>query len=119
MPAFDVGVLGCGPAGEGCTTKQGNALETDALLYCAGRQGNPDQLGLEVLWIERNRYWLLELNEHFQHRLYQGQEELVVGAQIQEPVLETAQVLGRMDDVEARVEHHGVVGLPQRFRLRA
>jgi len=49
-----------------CTTKLGTVLESDVLLYCVGRDGNTDGLGLEALSLKPNSYGLLAVNEHYQ-----------------------------------------------------
>jgi len=51
-----------------CHTQAGQRLESEALLYCVGRDGNTADLGLERLGIEPNAYGLLEVNENFQTR---------------------------------------------------
>jgi NAD(P) transhydrogenase len=51
-----------------CRTQGGQQLESQALLYCVGRDGNTRDLGLEQLGIEPNAYGLLEVNENFQTR---------------------------------------------------
>ena len=52
-----------------CTTRRGERLEADALLYCVGRDGNTADLGLERLGIVPNAYGLLDVNENFQTAL--------------------------------------------------
>jgi NAD(P) transhydrogenase len=47
-------------------TRRGNLLEADVLLYCVGRDGNTDDLGLGRIGIRPDRYGLLEVNEHYQ-----------------------------------------------------
>jgi len=54
------------PAGVRLTTRRGERLEADVLLYCVGRDGNTGDLGLERLGITPNPYGLLEVNENFQ-----------------------------------------------------
>jgi NAD(P) transhydrogenase len=49
-----------------CRTRGGNLLEADALLYCVGRDGNTEDLGLEALGIRPDERGLLQVNEHFQ-----------------------------------------------------
>jgi len=49
-----------------CTTRSGRVFETDALLYCAGRDGNTKDLGLEAIGLEPNEYGLLQVNENYQ-----------------------------------------------------
>jgi NAD(P) transhydrogenase len=51
-----------------CLTRAGQRLESDALLYCVGRDGNTRDLGLERIGIQPNAYGLLEVNENFQTR---------------------------------------------------
>jgi NAD(P) transhydrogenase len=51
-----------------CRTDKGNLLEADVLLYCAGRDGNTQDLGLERLGITPSPYGLLEVNADFQTR---------------------------------------------------
>jgi len=48
------------------TTRRGERFEADVLLYCVGRDGNTDDLGLDTLGIAPNSYGLLDVNEHFQ-----------------------------------------------------
>jgi NAD(P) transhydrogenase len=55
-----------GPPGVVCTTQAGRRLESDALLYCVGRDGNTEDIGLETLGIEPGRYGLLQVNAAFQ-----------------------------------------------------
>ena len=56
-----------GPSpGVRCTTRSGTVLESDVLLYCVGRDGNTNGLGLEVLGVVPNDYGLLAVNEHYQ-----------------------------------------------------
>ena len=38
-----------------CTTKAGKVFETDALLYCVGRDGNTKDLNLEAIGLEAQR----------------------------------------------------------------
>ncbi len=49
-----------------CTTRRGNVLEADVMLYCVGRDGNTRDLGLETVGIEPNHRGLLQVNEHYQ-----------------------------------------------------
>ena len=49
-----------------CTTKSGKVFETDALLYCVGRDGNTRDLGLEAVGLKPNEYGLLQVNENYQ-----------------------------------------------------
>ncbi len=49
-----------------CHTRKGNVLEADILLYCVGRDGNTDDLGLEQIGIRPNERGLLEVNEFYQ-----------------------------------------------------
>jgi NAD(P) transhydrogenase len=49
-----------------CTTKTGKVFETDALLYCVGRDGNTRELNLETIGLKPNDYGLLQVNEHYQ-----------------------------------------------------
>jgi NAD(P) transhydrogenase len=51
-----------------CRTRQGNVLEADVLLYCVGRDGNTDNIGLETIGIEANSYGLIEVNDRYQTR---------------------------------------------------
>jgi NAD(P) transhydrogenase len=49
-----------------CHTRKGNVLEADSLLYCVGRDGNTDNIGLETIGIRPNDRGLLEVNEFYQ-----------------------------------------------------
>jgi NAD(P) transhydrogenase len=49
-----------------CETKAGRRLESDALLYCVGRDGNTDDIGLGTLGITPGKYGLLEVGDHYQ-----------------------------------------------------
>lgn len=49
-----------------CTTRKGNLLEADVMLYCVGRDGNTRDLGLENIGIEPNKRGLLQVNEFYQ-----------------------------------------------------
>jgi NAD(P) transhydrogenase len=46
--------------------RSGNILEAEVLLYCVGRDGNTDDLGLETIGLEPNGYGLLTVNENYQ-----------------------------------------------------
>jgi NAD(P) transhydrogenase len=48
------------------TTRRGNVLEADVLLYCVGRDGNTRGLGLEAIGIQPDARGLLSVNEMFQ-----------------------------------------------------
>lgn len=48
------------------TTRSGNVLEADILLYCVGRDGNTRGIGLEAIGITPDARGLIEVNEHFQ-----------------------------------------------------
>jgi NAD(P) transhydrogenase len=48
------------------TTRSGNELEADLLLYSVGRQGNTDDLALEAVGLAANERGLLETNEFYQ-----------------------------------------------------
>jgi NAD(P) transhydrogenase len=48
------------------TTRNGNVLEADVLLYCVGRDGNTRGLGLEAVGIVPDARGLLKVNEKFQ-----------------------------------------------------
>ena len=48
------------------TTRSGNVLEADVLLYCVGRDGNSRGLGLEAIGIMPDARGLLTVNEQFQ-----------------------------------------------------
>jgi len=54
------------PSGVRCTTRKGNVLEADVMLYCVGRDGNTSDLGLENVGIEPTKRGLLRVNEHYQ-----------------------------------------------------
>ena len=49
-----------------CRTSKGVNLVADVLLYCVGRDGNSNDIGLETIGLEPNRYGLLVVNERFQ-----------------------------------------------------
>jgi NAD(P) transhydrogenase len=49
-----------------CETRAGRRLESDVLLYCVGRDGNTNEIGLGTLGISPGRYGLIEVNEHYQ-----------------------------------------------------
>jgi len=49
-----------------CETTAGKRLESDVLLYCVGRDGNTNDLGLGTLGITPGKYGLLEVNEQYQ-----------------------------------------------------
>jgi NAD(P) transhydrogenase len=49
-----------------CETQAGKRYESDALLYCVGRDGNTNDLGLDTLGITPGKYGLLEVNGHYQ-----------------------------------------------------
>ena len=49
-----------------CQTKAGLEIEADAMLYCIGRDGNSNELGLENAGIEATQRGLIEVNEHYQ-----------------------------------------------------
>lgn len=46
--------------------KSGKKLKADALLWCNGRTGNTDQLGLENVGLAANSRGQIEVNEHYQ-----------------------------------------------------
>lgn len=46
--------------------KSGKALKTDILLWAAGRVGNVEDLGLDIVGLEPNKRGYLETNEYFQ-----------------------------------------------------
>jgi NAD(P) transhydrogenase len=48
------------------TTRNGNVLEADVLLYCVGRDGNTCGLGLEALGILPDARGLLTVNDEYQ-----------------------------------------------------
>lgn len=52
-----------------CTTRRGERLEADVLLYCVGRDGNTSDLGLENVGLVPSVHGLLSVNEHFQTAL--------------------------------------------------
>lgn len=54
------------PPGVRVTTRNGNVLEADVLLYSVGRDGNTRGLGLEALGIVPNARGLLTVNDAFQ-----------------------------------------------------
>jgi NAD(P) transhydrogenase len=49
-----------------CLTQGGRRLESDVLLYCVGRDGNTDDIGLGTLGIKPTKYGLLGVNENYQ-----------------------------------------------------
>jgi NAD(P) transhydrogenase len=49
-----------------CVTKAATVLETDALLYCVGRDGNTRDLNLQAVGLKPNEYGLLQVNQHYQ-----------------------------------------------------
>jgi NAD(P) transhydrogenase len=49
-----------------CETVAGKRLESDVLLYCVGRDGNTNDIGLGTLGITPGKYGLLEVNDHYQ-----------------------------------------------------
>jgi NAD(P) transhydrogenase len=49
-----------------CLTQAGRHLESDVLLYCVGRDGNTNDIGLGTLGIKPGKYGLLEVNESYQ-----------------------------------------------------
>ncbi len=54
------------PARVACDTQAGRRLESDVLLYCVGRDGNTDDIGLGTLGIRPGKYGLVEVNENYQ-----------------------------------------------------
>ena len=53
-------------AGVHCRTQRGQELDADVLLYCVGRDGNSDDIGLETVGIAPNSYGLIEVNADLQ-----------------------------------------------------
>jgi NAD(P) transhydrogenase len=49
-----------------CETRSGRRLDSDVLLYCVGRDGNTNDVGLGTLGIEPGKYGLLDVNENYQ-----------------------------------------------------
>jgi NAD(P) transhydrogenase len=49
-----------------CETRAGKRLESDVLLYCVGRDGNTNDIGLGTLGITPGKYGLLEVGDHYQ-----------------------------------------------------
>jgi NAD(P) transhydrogenase len=49
-----------------CETQAGRRLDSDALLYCVGRDGNTNDIGLGTLGMKPDKYGLLEVNENYQ-----------------------------------------------------
>ncbi len=49
-----------------CETQAGRRLDSDVLLYCVGRDGNTNDIGLGTLGIKPGKYGLLEVNENYQ-----------------------------------------------------
>ena len=49
-----------------CETAAGKRLESDVLLYCVGRDGNTNDIGLGTLGITPGKYGLLDVNDHYQ-----------------------------------------------------
>jgi len=49
-----------------CETRAGRRYESDVLLYCVGRDGNTNDIGLGTLGITPGKYGLLEVNDHYQ-----------------------------------------------------
>ncbi|MFC6672436.1 Si-specific NAD(P)(+) transhydrogenase [Marinobacterium aestuariivivens] len=47
------------------TLKSGKRIRADAFLWCNGRTGNTDQLGLENIGLEANSRGQLEVDEHY------------------------------------------------------
>ena len=54
------------PPAVSCETQGGRRYESDVLLYCVGRDGNTNDLGLGTLGIAPGKYGLLEVNDHYQ-----------------------------------------------------
>ncbi len=52
-----------------CVTEGGRLLESEGLLYCVGRDGNSDDIGLETVGIEPNAYGLIPVDENYQTRV--------------------------------------------------
>lgn len=48
------------------TTRAGNVLEADLLLYSVGRQGNSDEVALESAGLAANPRGLIDVNEYYQ-----------------------------------------------------
>ena len=53
-------------AGVRCTTRKGNVLEAEVMLYSVGRDGNTSDLGLENVGIEATKRGLIQVNESYQ-----------------------------------------------------
>ncbi len=49
-----------------CRTEDGAELEADVLLYCIGRNGNTEDIGLDRIGLSAIRYGCIEVNEHLQ-----------------------------------------------------
>jgi NAD(P) transhydrogenase len=49
-----------------CETQAGRRLDSDVLLYCVGRDGNSNDIGLGTLGITPGKYGLLDVNENYQ-----------------------------------------------------
>jgi NAD(P) transhydrogenase len=49
-----------------CETQAGRRLDSDVLLYCVGRDGNTNDIGLGTLGIRPGKYGLLEVDENYQ-----------------------------------------------------
>jgi len=48
-----------------CLTAAGRLLESEALLYCVGRDGNSDDIGLETVGLVPNAYGLIPVDENY------------------------------------------------------
>jgi NAD(P) transhydrogenase len=49
-----------------CETQAGRSLRSDVLLYCVGRDGNTNDIGLGTLGVKPGKYGLLEVNQNYQ-----------------------------------------------------
>jgi NAD(P) transhydrogenase len=54
------------PARVAVETLAGQRIESDVLLYCVGRDGNTNDLGLGTLGLKPDKYGLLEVNQNYQ-----------------------------------------------------
>jgi NAD(P) transhydrogenase len=57
---------GGAPPRVACETQAGRRLESDVLLYCVGRDGNTNDIGLGTLGIQPGKYGLLEVGASYQ-----------------------------------------------------
>lgn len=102
------------------TLESGKVLRAECLLYCIGRQGSTDRLGLENVGIEADNRGRLKVNDHYQTEvpsIYACGDVIgfpaLASTSMEQGRLAAAHMFGRPTEATEKLFPYGIYAIPE------